>query len=85
MVLPLGRIADEAIKVKPNSECCTHREKRVTTGVSVIFGTIISNISNILAGPIWSGGRVEGLADGEEVGVEEYEDDSEKSCQFCAI
>jgi len=57
----------------------------VTTGVSVIFGTIISNISNTLAGPIWSGGRVEGLADGEEVGVEEYEDYSEKSCQFYTI
>jgi hypothetical protein len=57
----------------------------VTTGVSVIFGTIISNISNTLAGPIWSGGRVEGLADGEEVGVAEYEDDSEKSCQFYTI
>jgi hypothetical protein len=57
----------------------------VTTGVSVIFGTIVSNISNTLAGPIWSGGRVERLADSEEVGVEEYEDDSEKSCQFRAI
>ncbi len=57
----------------------------MTTGVSVIFGTIISNISNTLAGPIWSGGRVEGLADGEEVGVAEYEDDSEKSCQFYTI
>ena len=57
----------------------------MTTGISIIFGTIVSNISNTLAGSIWSGGRVEGLAGGEEVGVEEYEDDSEKSCQFCAI
>ena len=57
----------------------------MATGVSIVFGTIVPDVSNILTSPIRSGGRVKGLADGKEVSVEKDEDDSEKSCQFGAI
>lgn len=52
------------------------------TWISIIFRAIVTNIPDIMVRPVRSRSRIERFADGEEVGIEQYEYDSDECCQF---
>lgn len=52
------------------------------TWISIIFRAIVTNIPYIMVRPVRPRSRIERFADGEEVGIEQYEDDRDECRQF---
>lgn len=74
LLLLVQKLKDE--NTHDSSELC------MSARISIVFGAVISDISHTVVCPVWPGCTVEGLADGEKIGIEEREDDSDESCHF---